>query len=168
MYRYFREVLASSPGLENDLPDAAMRRRVHKAAELEFNAYLQSLWDEEGTVDTWRSRCFYEMAEGKRRLESLRVLQFEMLSDDLAHALGTTEVSLPYLNATHDHPSTCRFDARSIEIVQASYDWVFSAGWYALEDYPRAGMMPPPGNSQRPLTENRQSNKFVGPLARPR
>ena len=38
MYRYFREVLAESPSLESDMPDAAMRRRVRKAAELGFNA----------------------------------------------------------------------------------------------------------------------------------
>lgn len=133
MYRYFREVLAASPGLESDMPDPAMRRRVHKAAELEFNAYLHWLWNEEGTVDIWRSRCFYELAEGTR-LESLRVLRFELIATDLARALGTDESSLPHLNASHNHSPACRFDAQSVEIVQASYEWVFRAGWYSPKD----------------------------------
>jgi hypothetical protein len=133
MYRYFREVLAGSPGLERDMPDAAMRRRVRKSAELEFNAYLQWLWEEEGTVDIWRSRCFYELAEGTR-LESLRVLRFETVANDLAEALGTDGPSLPYLNVSSKHSPACHFDARSIGVVQASYDWVFRAGWYSPMD----------------------------------
>ena len=137
MYRYFREVLAASPGLESDMPDGAMRRRVRKAAELEFNAYLQWLWDEEGTVDIWRSRCFYELAEGTR-LEGLRVLRFETVANDLAQALGTHGQSLPHLNASYNHSPVCQFDAQSIEVVQASYDWVFRAGWYSSKDYSAA------------------------------
>ncbi len=133
MYRYFREVLANSPGLESDLPDSAMRRRVRLASELEFNDYLQMLWDEEGTVDIWRSRCFYEMAEGTR-LDGLKVLRFEALSDDLARTLGKCKGSLPHLNASKY--SAYHFDAQSIQIVQSSYDWVFKGGWYAPEDYP--------------------------------
>ena len=129
MYRYFRGVLAKSPGLEHDMPDAAMRRRVRKAAELEFNAYLQSLWNEEGTVDIWRSRYFYEMAEGTH-LDSLRVLRFETLSDDLTSALGTNQLYLPRLNTSNNYSSVCNFDSQSIKIVQSSYDWVFEAGWY--------------------------------------
>ena len=96
-----------SPGLESDMPGFAMRRRVHKAAELEFNAYLQWLWDEEGTVDIWRSRFFYELAEGTR-LEGLRVLRFETVANDLAQALGTDKPSLPYLNATPKHSAACQ------------------------------------------------------------
>jgi hypothetical protein len=137
MYRYFREVLAEWPGLESDMPDAAMRRRVRKAAELEFNAYLQWLWDEEGTVDIWRSRCFYELAEGTR-LECLRVLRFETVANDLAQALGTDGPSLPHLNASRNHSPACHFDAQSIGVVQASYDWVFRAGWYSPKDYSAA------------------------------
>jgi hypothetical protein len=137
MYRYFRGVLAESPGLETDMPDAAMRRRVRRAAELDFNAYLQWLWDEEGTVDIWRSRCFYELAEGTH-LESLRVLRFETVADDLAQALGTDRPSLPYLNASHNYSPACQFDAKSIRIVRASYDWVFRAGWYSPTDYSAA------------------------------
>ena len=139
MYHYFREVLATSPGLESDMPDSAMRRRVHKAAELEFNAYLQWLWDEEGTVDIWRSRFFYELAEGTR-LEGLRVLRFETVANDLAQALGTDKPSLPYLNATPKHSAACQFDAHSIRVVQASYDWVFRAGWYSPTDYSTANL----------------------------
>ncbi len=139
MYHYFREVLATSPGLESDMPDSAMRRRVHKAAELEFNAYLQWLWDEEGTVDIWRSRFFYELAEGTR-LEGLRVLRFETVANDLAQALGTDKPSLPYLNATPKHSAACQFDAHSIRVVQASYDWVFRAGWYSPKDYSTANL----------------------------
>jgi hypothetical protein len=137
MYRYFREVLAESPGLESDMPDATMRRRVRKSAELEFNAYLQWLWDEEGTVDIWRSRYFYELAEGTR-LESLRVLRFETVANDLAEALGTDGPSLPHLNASRNHSPPCHFDTKSIGIVQASYDWVFRAGWYSPKDYSAA------------------------------
>ncbi len=137
MYHYFREVLATSPGLESDMPDSAMRRRVHKAAELEFNAYLQWLWDEEGTVDIWRSRFFYELAEGTR-LEGFRVLRFETVANDLAQAMGTDKPSLPYLNATPKHSPACQFDAQSIRVVQASYDWVFKAGWYSPKDYSTA------------------------------
>jgi hypothetical protein len=134
MYRYFREILANSPGLESDMPDAVMRGRVRKAAELDFNAYLQWLWDGEGTVDIWRSRCFYELAEGTR-LEGLRVLRFETVANDLAQALGTDGPSLPHLNASPKHSPTCQFDTRSIAVVQASYDWVFRAGWYSPMDY---------------------------------
>jgi hypothetical protein len=137
MYRYFREVLAQSPSLESDMPDAAMRRRVRKAAELGFNAYLQWLWDEEGTVDIWRSRCFYELAEGTR-LEGLKVLRFETIGKNLAQALGTDGASLPHLNASHNHSSACQFDTQSIEAVQASYEWVFRAGWYSPKDYSAA------------------------------
>ena len=137
MYRYFREVLAESPSLESDMPDAAMRRRVRKAAELGFNAYLQWLWDEEGTVDIWRSRYFYELAEGTR-LESLRVLRFETVANDLAQALGTDGLSLPHLNASRNDSPVYHFDAQSIGVVQASYNWVFRAGWYSPKDYSTA------------------------------
>lgn len=137
MYRYFREVLAESPGLESDMPDAAMRHRVRKSAELEFNAYLQWLWDNEGTVDIWRSKYFYELAEGTR-LESLRVLRFETVASDLGEALGTDGPSLPHLNASRNHSPICHFDTKSIRIVRASYDWVFRAGWYSPEDYSAA------------------------------
>lgn len=133
MYRYFREVLANSPGLLSDMPDATMRRHVHKAAELEFNAYLHSLWDEEGTVDIWRSRSFCETEEGTRP-DSLRVLRFETLRDDLARALGAKRLALPRLNATSK--SIYNFDDKSIRIVQSSYKWMFDAGWYSATDYP--------------------------------
>jgi hypothetical protein len=131
MYRYFREVLANSPGLQSDMPDARMQRYVRKAAELEFNAYLHSLWDEEGTVDIWRSRSFYETEEGTR-LDSLRVLRFEALRDDLARALGTKRRALPHLNATSK--SVYNFDDKSINIVQSSYKWMFDTGWYSTKD----------------------------------
>jgi hypothetical protein len=131
MYRYFREVLANSPGLESDMPDAKMRRYVRKAAELEFNAYLQSLWDEEGTVDIWRSRCFYETEE-RSRFDSLRILRFETLRDDIARALGTKRLALPRLNATSK--SDYCFHDKSIRIVQSTYKWIFDAGWYSAED----------------------------------
>lgn len=133
MYRYFREVLANSPGLEGDLPDAAMRRRVMKAQALDFNPYLQSLQDEDGTVDIWRSRSFYQLAGGVP-LESLKVLKFEKLADDLAEIFGRGQPPLPHANASSGR-SEARFDAQSIKFVQASYDWIFKAGWYSPDAY---------------------------------
>lgn len=138
MYCYFREVLSASPGLRSDLPDAAMQKRVGKAAELDFPTYLQWLWDEGGTVDIWQSRCFYQMAEGTR-LDALRVLKFENLEADLADALALPAIDLPTLNASARRPMTQYYDDQSVELVRRSYDWMFKAGYYADSDIPTTG-----------------------------
>src|SRR5947209_4351954 len=47
MYVYNRDVLSRSADLRVNLPDAAMQRRVLKAAQLSFSDYLRWLWDED-------------------------------------------------------------------------------------------------------------------------
>ncbi len=135
MYIYFREVLANSPGLLSDLPDVAMQLRVYKSVELDFRDYLRWLWDEEGSVDIWRSRCFYEMAEGTR-LDALRVLRFECIEEDLAAALGLAAVNLPKLNTSSRQPTASYYDEPTADLVRRSYQWMFDAGYYGDSNAP--------------------------------
>ena len=135
MYLYFREVLSTSPGLATDLPDLAMQKRVCKSAELGFKDYIHWLWDTEGTVDVWRSRCFYEMAEGWN-LGGLQVLRFEHLKDDLTKALGQTVVDLPNLNTSTRKPTSYYYDQKTSDLILESYFWMFDSGFYSEQDIP--------------------------------
>lgn len=135
MYLYFREVLSTSPGLATDLPDLAMQKRVFKSAELGFKDYIKWLWNTEGTVDVWRSRCFYERAEGWT-LEGLQVLRFEHLKDDLAKTLGHTIVDLPDTNRSTRKPTAYYFDTETCDSVRKSYSWMFDSGYYSEQDVP--------------------------------
>jgi hypothetical protein len=130
MYIYYRNTLQRSPSLARDLPDAAMQRCVQKASELEFRSYIKWLWDNHGTVDIWRSRCFCETDEGIVP-DSLRVLKFENLNSDLADALGLPSVELPNLNKSMRRPTDAYYDADTIDLVKRSYEWMFEAGHYA-------------------------------------
>ena len=104
MYLYYRNVLASSATLKDDLRDETMRQRVMKAAELDFRSYLRWIWDRDGTVDIWRSWCFYQLAECNK-LDTLCILRFENLDSELANALGVPTVNLPRLNTSSRHPT---------------------------------------------------------------
>ncbi len=129
MYTYFRDVLSKSPELHINLPDAAMQRRVRKSVELEFRDYLRWLWDEEGTVDVWRSRCFYEAVEGTE-MGPLKLLRFEHLDEDLSLVLNVEDIRLPKLNASERRRTPEYYDQYTEYIVRRSYDWMFAAGHY--------------------------------------
>ena len=129
MYIYFREILSASSTLLTDLPDTAMRRRVHKAAELGFRDYLQWLWQVEGTIDVWRSRCFYQ-TESPAEMARLKILRFEHLDRDLSVALNQPDLRLPKLNASKRRQTAEYFDKETTSIVLQSYDWIFAAGYY--------------------------------------
>ena len=132
MYVYFRDVLSTSPGLHADLPDTAMQRRVFKSAELDFRAYLRWLWDEEGTVDVWRSRCFYETAE-RTEIGCFRLIRFEHLEEDLSLALDLKEVRIPRSNGTNRRATADYYDLETANIVRQSYEWMFEGKYYSID-----------------------------------
>ncbi len=138
MYLYYRNVLASSATLKDDLRDETMRQRVMKAAELDFRSYLRWIWDRDGTVDIWRSWCFYQLADGTK-LDTLCILRFENLDSELANALGVPTVNLPRLNTSSRHPTAAYYDKRSARIVRRSYNWMFAEGYYGKVDCPIRG-----------------------------
>jgi hypothetical protein len=129
MYVYFRDVLSTSPGLSADLPDFAMQRRVLKTKELDFRSYLRWLWDVEGTVDIWRSRCFCEAVEISDT-SCVRLIRFERLDEDLSRALHIKEARIPRRNESDRKRTAEYYDQETINIVQNSYEWMFTKGYY--------------------------------------
>jgi hypothetical protein len=134
MYVFFRDVLCRSPTAGEDLNDADMERAVRMASRLAFRDYLEWLWEQFGTCDIWRSRCFYRTAEG-RVPKNLRVLKIETLELDLANALAglamqNADPCIPRLNATQRNPTESYFDDRSTQLVAQSYRWMFEEELY--------------------------------------
>ena len=134
MFRYFRDVLHSSPALKRNLNDPRIEVAVHRSAELEFSDYIDWLFEEFGTCDIWRSECFYTTYDCPPP-ESLRMIRVERLEHDLRRALKGISLQkaerLQRLNVSNRYTTDRFYDDRATELVTRSYRWMFDRAIYA-------------------------------------
>ena len=139
MYVYFRDVLCNSASLAHDLNDRHIERIVRIAGKLSFDDYLARIYSELGTCDIWKSKYFYRTAEGGVP-SNLRILKTENLDEDLAEALRGIELAknianIPRLNTSPRTSADVYRNARSLEIVAQSYEWIFADGYYDIDSF---------------------------------
>ena len=136
MYVYYRNVLATSPTLQTDLPDPAMQVAVRQAEALSFEDWLVWQRDEFGHCDLWRSEYFYRCRDF-RYPTALTVLRFERLADELsvlAAAQGWREVPLPRVNVSNRDEVQLGLSAAAEDFIHHSYRW--------MQDLPQAAFVP--------------------------
>lgn len=128
MYSHFQS-LATRPDTPEHLKDELMLRRVHLAAQLEFDEYMRTLDRELGHCDVWQSRWFYFAMDGER-LPNSQVLRFSKLDEDLSAALRdvelTSEPPLPHLNRSDS--ANVSVDGWSEHFILKSYRWMEDDG----------------------------------------
>lgn len=126
MYLYYRTILAVSPTLDDDLPDARQQEAVRQAANLSFPDWL--VWQSErfGHCDLWDSRFYYKTDRGDYP-SSLRVLRIEDVDQGVVAVLAGLGVSAPpppRLNVTKRDGVELDAGEHGRTIIRDSYRWM--------------------------------------------
>lgn len=126
MYRYFRDVLATSPTLATDLPDSVMREFVQLSLELGIDDFIAELVRRNGDCDIWNSRFYYMSGAGDFPRSSA-ILRCESLEQDL-HRLprGIVDpgIRLQNLNVSGAAERAEALSQKSLDLIWKSYSWM--------------------------------------------
>ena len=135
MYFHFRDRVGPSAARSQDLNSPLIEKAVLKSMVLDFRPYIEWLWNEFGTCDIWDSSRYYQLDDHSTP-KTMRVISMENIAAELPAAMaGFTKpeaqgVTLTHVNTTEHAPFEAYYDARSEQLVAASYLWQLQGGQY--------------------------------------
>lgn len=132
IYEHYRQNLQYER-VDDDLNSQVLLEAVQQAGRMSFKDYLAWIWQTHGTCDLWHTENYYKSAE-TFALPQLSIVRMENLTVELSAALQgiilLKEDALPHINTTSRAAASSYYDASTIDIVRASYAWMFSQGLY--------------------------------------
>ncbi|MBD8906936.1 sulfotransferase domain-containing protein [Methylorubrum zatmanii] len=141
VYEHYRQNLQYE-GVDRDLNSPILFEAVRQAARLSFGEYLQWVWETHGTCDLWHTEGYHRIDE-TFSLPQLSIIRVENLEAELSEALKDITLlegePLSHINTTRRKAIADYYDAASVEIVRASYAWMFRSGLYDENDAPAIG-----------------------------